>query len=651
MSTVADHLAVPASGSAEGAGRRWAILGVVLAGAFMTLLGAAIVNVAIPSIMTNLHATYAQIGLVVTSYTLTYACFLLAGGRLGDLFGRKRLFIAGLSLFTFAAAACGMAPSITILIAARALQGVGGALLYPQVLSTIQVAFEGNERTQALGVFGAVLGLAFAAGQTVGGVLISADLFHAAWRPIFLINLPIGVATVLVAAVVLPHDRGERGSSLDGAGVVAVASGVFLLTVPLLVGRQYGWPWWTIVSLVLALPSWLLFVMIERIVAKRGRAPLVRLELFRHPGVAGGVPIAALFMFAFGGFFFVLAVYLQTGLGQSPLAAGLTYAGSGVGFFVMSLVAPRLVPFMGRYVLSVGYVLTAIGLLGTAALAAAAGTRVTGWELAPFLFLAGAGQGLGMTPLVGTIVAGLAPSDAGAASGVVTTTLQVGNALGVAVISLLFFGIAGDVTTRDSVVSAFAFLLPIVASLFLVAALLVRRLPRGPQFANALIEQQPSWAHALAYSMFLMTGGRIGDRLFDEILGRVTGRRLLQVDEAPPTFGEYLAYHFREAEADQAWVNYLIREALVSGNGAIPREEERREIMRRQVDAVRERQRQGTVDSRLDPALVRLFGLAVTNYPRVLPQITRLVTGRSVDDPQFERSWSSFLREIGRRLG
>lgn len=636
-------------------GRDWAVLTVVLAGAFMALLDTAIVNVAVPSIRSSLHASFGSAELVVTAYTITYACLLITGGRLGDTLGRKRLFISGLLVFTAASALCGAAPSTEVLIAARAIQGAGGALLYPQVLSVIQVTFTGQARAKALGIFGAVLGIAVLSGQVVGGLLISADVFGWDWRPIFLVNVPVGIAGMAAALIVLPRERGEgdRGEKqrprTDAVGVVLAAAFLFCLVVPLLAGRDEGWPAWMTACLAAALPVLWLFMSWERRLERGGGAPLVRLGLFAERGFAAGVPIAGLFMLAYGGFVFVLSVYLQSGLGFSALRAGLTSSPSALAFFLASLAAPRLVPLLGRGLLGIGYGLAALGILGTAAVAAAAGGHLAPVELAPVLFVTGTGLGFGLTPLVGTIVAGLKPADAGSGSGVITTTMQAGSALGVAVLTLVFFSVLGPATSAASAASAFAVTLPVCAVAFAAAAILVRWLPRGPQFANALVEQQPGWAYGFAYSMFLMTGGRIGDRLFEEIVGHVASRIADRIERAPDGPGEFLAYHFTARTPEQAWLNYLVREALTKGNGPVAQEETRTAVIQRQVDEIRDRQAAGTVDPDLDPAAVRLLVFALSSYPRVLPQITRMATGLDPDDARFTRLWADLLRTVGDR--
>jgi EmrB/QacA subfamily drug resistance transporter len=628
--------------------RRWLGLCVVLMGTFMAILDVAIVNVAIPSIRADLHASFGEIEFVVSAYTLTYACLLVTGGRLGDNYGRKHLFILGLIVFAAASAACGLAPASEILIGARAVQGIGGALMYPQVLAIIQVNFAGEDRAKALGIFGSVIGIAAVTGQILGGTLLALDLWHLEWRPIFLVNVPLALATIVAAVFILPKDEHTDAVGLDWGGVALVTTALLLLIVPLLEGRELGWPLWTIACLAAAFPMFGLFVWYERRFARRGGRALVRMELFACKSFAFGVPIAALFMASYAGYLFTLALYLQVGLGFSPLQSGMTYTPTAIGFFITSLAAPRLIPLLGRQVLTLGYIVGAFGLAATATTAYAAGARLHGFELAPSLFITGLGNGLGLSPLVGTVIAGLAPQEAGAGAGVVTTTLQVGNALGVAIIGLIFFALVGAAQPGAAYADAFALTLPVCAALLLVAAILVRRLPRTPfEVSNALVERLPGWSAGFAYSMFLMTGGRLGDRLVHDLVAHVIDRRLQRVREAPQAVGEFLAFHFRGAEADVAWLHYLMREALVFGSRPVPQENERQAAVAVQVQEVRDRQAAGLLPAGLDPGHLRLMGFALINYPRMLPQITRMTTGMTPEDARFAAGWETLLRAVG----
>ncbi len=271
---------------------------------------------------------------------------------------------------------------------------------------------------------------------------------------------------------------------------------------------------------------------------------------------------------------------------------------------------------------------------------------VSSWR--PRLFIVGLGNGFGLSPLVGTVIAGLAPQEAGAGAGIVTTTLQVGNALGVAIVGLLFFTLLGTATTGRGVRGRIR---PDVAGVRRAdagRAVLVRRLPRTPfEVSNALVERLPGWSAGFAYSMFLMTGGRLGDRLVQDLVAHVIERRLQRVHEAPQAVGDFLAFHFRGAEADVAWLHYLMREALVFGNRPVPYEKERQEAVSLQVQEIRDRQAAGLLPADLDPGHLRLLGFALMNYPRMLPQITRMATGMTPDNPSFVARWEALLHEVG----
>ena len=628
--------------------RRWLVLGVVLMGTFMAILDAAIVNVAIPSIRADLHASFGEIEFVVSAYIVTYACLLVTGGRLGDNYGRKLLFIVGLIVFAAASAACGLAPTSFLLIVSRALQGIGAALMYPQVLAIIQVTFTGDDRAKALGIFGSVIGVAAVAGQIIGGTLIELNLWNLEWRPIFLVNVPLALGTVVAALFVLPKEEHTDTVGLDWGGVALITTALLLLIVPLLEGRELGWPPWTLACLAAVVAVFALFIRYERRFAAKGGRPLVRLGLFECRGFAFGVPIAALLMASYAGYLFTLALYLQVGLGFSPLHSGLTHAPTAVGFFIASLAAPRLIPLLGRQVLTAGFVIAAFGFAATATTIYAAGARLHGFELAPTLFIAGVGNGFGFSPLVGTVISGLEPKEAGAGAGIVTTTLQVGMALGVAIIGLLYFALGGGGVSSAASTTAFATTLPVCAALLVVAAVLVRNLPRTPfEVSNALVERLPSWSAGFAYSMFLMTGGRLGDRLVQDLVAHAAERRLQRAREAPKAAGDFLAFHFQAAQVDLPWLHYLMREALVFGNRPVPQESERMQTMTALVKEVRDRQAAGLLPAHLDAGQLRLLGFALVSYPRMLPQITRMATGMTPENPQFVAEWTALLREVG----
>ena len=424
--------------------RRWKALAVVLIASFMILLDISIVNVAIPSVQRDLGATYAEIQWVLAGYQLAYAVVLITGGRLGDIFGRKRLFIIGVSGFTIASLICGLAPSPITLIAARILQGLMAALMYPQVLSVIQVSFPPRERGAAFGIFGGVIGVASISGPLLGGLLIQADIHvggHALlWRPIFLVNLPIGIGAVVAAFIFLRESKAPSAPRLDIPGVVLATIGLFLIAFPLVEGRDAGWPVWAYLMLAGGALVLVAFRRYIRIRAEHGGSPLVEPELFGDRAFVVGSLIAMVFLAGIPAFFLTFSLYLQIGLGYSALHTGLTTLPFALLSAAASGVSIRLAPKLGKSILSVGCVLLVAGVIGLWLTVNAAGTSVSSYQMIPALAVCGMGLGLTVAPLINIILAGINAGSAGSASGVLTTVQQVGGALGVAVIGIIFFG-------------------------------------------------------------------------------------------------------------------------------------------------------------------------------------------------------------------
>lgn len=500
------------------------MLAVALTGTFLVIGGVSIVNLAMPSMQRTLHASFGEIELVVAAYTLVYAIFLIAGGRLGDIVGRKRVLMAGLALFTVGLVAGGLAPDAVVLIAARVLQGLGSALLYPQILSIIEETFEGQERGLALGLFGATIGVALVAGQLLGGVLIELDIAGLAWRPAMLLLVPVSAAAFAAAGVVMSDTRADGTSRLDYVGTAILGAALALLVLPLLVGREAGWPLWMLAMLVASLPVFAMFGWYERRVADRGGHPLLTLGLFRQRAFTTGVVIGLVYFVTALGFFVYTSITLQVGLGFTALQAGLASAPSGVAFFAASLVAPRLVTGLGRHVLSIGYVILVGGMLAILASVHAAGAALTVWSLAPALLVVGTGQGLAVSTLIGAVLSGIRPEDTGAAAGALTTSFQLGQTLGIAVVGMVFFFAVGaqPAGTSQAVRYLFAYqvTLPLLAGLAVLLFLLVFLLPRPARVtrSNVFLERAPSLLHGLVHSFYFMTGGHAHDRLMRHIL-------------------------------------------------------------------------------------------------------------------------------------
>ncbi len=455
----------PATAGAATVG--WGPLAVVLAGTFVTYLDFFIVNVALPSIGTDLHAGSSSLSLVVAGYGLTFAAGMITGGRLGDLFGRRRMFAVGLVLFTLMSAACGLAPTPGTLIVARVLQGVAGALLTPQVLAILGTTYEGKRRASAFAAYGFVMGIAAVAGQLLGGALIQADIAGLDWRSIFLINVPVGLVTLPFVRVV-PESRGGGHRRLDLAGTVLGTTAVAALVLPLAEGREHHWPLWTWVLLAAAPLLGAAFVGRQRRLAARGGAPLIDLAVFRVRALNVGSLAGLAFGMVCASFFFVLALYLQVGRGYSALASGAIFGFVGAGYLGAMVTATRAHARLGRQVLTLGALTVAVGC---GLLVAAARTAPVA-ELAPGLLLVGAGIGYVLVPLSATALSGVDARHAGGAAGVLATAQQVGGALGVAVLGSVFFGVGGTIA------HAFVVCLGVIAALTLATALLAQLLPR-----------------------------------------------------------------------------------------------------------------------------------------------------------------------------
>ena len=474
-------LAVPADGRVYGAeASRWAALPVLLTGTFMVVLDFFIVNVALPAMQHGLHAGTGAIEWVVAGFALTSAVFLITAARLGDRIGRRRAFSIGLGLFTLSSAACGLAGSPTVLVAARLAQGVGAALVMPNVLSIINVTYRGEDLPRALGIYGLVMGLAAACGQLIGGGLIQADIAGSGWRACFLINIPVGFAALALAPRFVPESRAERRPRLDLGGTLLLTAGLIAVVLPLVEGRQHGWPVWTWISFAVAPLLLLGFAAHQRRLARRGGQPLLAPAMFRARTFTVGLVTQLAFWCGQASFFLVLALYLQQGRGLSALDAGLVFTVMAVAYVAASAQAPALVMRLGRRLLGIGALVLAGGhglLLAAVANVGVGGSIV---ELFPGLVLIGAGMGLLLVPLTTTILSGVDTQHAGSASGAVTTVQNVGGALGVAITGVIFFG-----ALHGGYAHALEMSLIELGALLLGVAALSRLLPATPRPVSA----------------------------------------------------------------------------------------------------------------------------------------------------------------------
>ncbi|MGD0239197.1 MAG: MFS transporter [Streptosporangiaceae bacterium] len=417
------------------------ILAVVLIGQFMAVLDASIVNVAAPSIHAHLGASGAGLQLVVAGYTITYAVLLVTGARLGDILGHRRVFLAGLVLFTLASLGCGLAGSAGLLIALRLIQGAGAAVMIPQVLSLIQRTHAGPARAGAMSLYSAVIAGGAVVGQLAGGLLISANLFGSDWRPVFLVNVPVGVALLAVGARALPPGQGEPGRTLDLPGLALLTPAVLAFVLPLVLGQPEHWPAWGWIMMAASVPLAAAFVAAERRTARNGGTPLIPGRVLRVPGVP--VAIAALFvvMTVFSGFFFTLALHLQDGLGYSPLHAGLAFAPAAATFALVSLNWRRLPARWHGAVIVTGFVLFAAAMAALGSVVRDGGTGATGICLLGAL--SGAGMAAAFSPLMTRVLLRVPVELAADATGVVVTVNQLGLLVGVATFGTLYLNLAG----------------------------------------------------------------------------------------------------------------------------------------------------------------------------------------------------------------
>ncbi|MFF4952904.1 MFS transporter [Streptomyces chattanoogensis] len=464
------HVLAPRPGARDGEvpARRWRLLVVLLAAQFMANVDTAIVNIAAPSIQSDLGASGGEAGLVISGYVMAYAVLLVTGARLGSLHGHRRIFTIGMTVFTAASLACALAPGSVVLIAARVVQGAGAALMVPQVLSGIQLHFTGRQRIKALGHYAIALSGGAVAGQALGGVLIAADLSGTGWRPIFLINVPVGLLLIAAALRVMPRDEEARDAQeLDLRGMTLLSAAVLLLIVPLLLGTDQGWPVWTWVCLGLSLPVLVGFRLSQRALSARGGRPLIAEEVIRQPAVRWWLCAHAMTTMTYFALLFVLAVYLQDGLGRGPAYAGLAMvswvAAFGLGGPLLARTPERsraVMPVLGCLVLAAGYLSLCACL-------------VVGQRSGPVMFgllgLGGLGLGITSNSLIGAMTFALPERCAADLSGVISTNAQLAAALGVAALGGVYLSLAASGSVYLSV-HALEVVLGISAVLSLLSA-------------------------------------------------------------------------------------------------------------------------------------------------------------------------------------
>ncbi|MEF3327899.1 MFS transporter [Oceanobacillus oncorhynchi] len=452
---------------------------ILLLAGFMTILDLFIVNVAIPSIQGDLGASFSQIAFIVAGYELGFGVLLITGGRLGDRFGRRRLFIVGMFGFTITSALCGLAINPDMLIIARILQGLTAAMMQPQIYSSIRVNFSGRERGIAFSLLGMVLGLAAIAGQVLGGFIVEADFGGLGWRMIFLINIPIGIFSILMARFI-PESHAPERPLLDWGGVVIVSLGLILFLVPLIESQNHGWTIWSFLSLAAA--AWILFGFWRHQERRRlaKRQPLVDTMLLRQSRFAMGGSLVLLIYSTSSVFFLCYALLVQTGLGLSPLSAGILFVPCSIGFTAASMAAPRLVERFGTMTIFWGAVFYTFSFAVLIWQVWTAGGDLVAVHLITALVFVGIGQGLVMTPLLNLVLGFVEESKAGMASGIISTLQQVGAAVGLAAVSIFFGSVVADADGGNSGLYASAFVNAMFYNLIasLVSAILLWKMAK-----------------------------------------------------------------------------------------------------------------------------------------------------------------------------
>ncbi|MFC8065253.1 MFS transporter [Streptomyces sp. NPDC057293] len=418
------------------------MLAAALTATFMASFDLFIVNVATETLRADLGASDAELGLVVSGYAFTYAAGLVTGGRLGDRYGYRRIFVTGMASFTFASLLCGLAQSPALLVVGRLAQGLAAAAMVPQVLSLVTACFPAAHRGRATAWHGAVGGMGAIAGQLVGGVMLEANILGLGWRMVFLLNVPVGAAACVLAGSLLPRLVGAQ-HRFDPVGATAVTLTLALILVPLSLGRDEGWPVWAWACLAASAPAVWLTLRWQRTLRARGGEPVLDPSLFRNRPYATLVGAVGLFQLYFGAYMFTLALLLQAGLDASPLAAALAFLPQAVLYSIGSLLSGRLTARHGAVVPEAGGMLIIVGLGLLAAQLAATGDRMEAVELIPSLILVGLGNGLLLPALMGTALSHVGRREAGAASGALNTMQQSASSVGVALFGTIFFSVAG----------------------------------------------------------------------------------------------------------------------------------------------------------------------------------------------------------------
>lgn len=435
--------------------KRGIAISILIFAGFMDLIDSTIVNVALPSIQHNINATSAALEWIVSGYLLAFAALLIIGGRLGDIFGRQRLFLIGIAGFTLASLACAVSPNSDMLIVSRILQGGFAALMVPQSLSTVQALFKPKERGPIFGILGASAGIAAAVGPVLGGWLVSSNFADLAWRPIFLINVPIGILIFILGLLFVPNTKSQHPLSLDLIGTLLATSGVVAVIYPLIEGRQLDWPLWIYSLFALAVVLFIAFARYEIARQKRTASALVPMELFRDRGFSAGTIAQLSSQSALLAFVFILTLYLQLGLHFSALRSGLTFLAFSIGSILGTGAVIPLLAKLGKVLVFSGAIIQAAGILWFMSVIQRTGADLGVWDAVWPLFVSGIGFSAVVIPLVDVALAKVPHDQAGAASGTFNTFQQIGAALGVAIVGVVFFHLVGTNFSQASLQNAF----------------------------------------------------------------------------------------------------------------------------------------------------------------------------------------------------
>jgi EmrB/QacA subfamily drug resistance transporter len=470
--------ATPPAGNGHG----WRAVSIVLVGAFMALLDTTIVNVALPSIRSGLHASSASLEWIVSGYALAYGLALVPGGRAGDRFGHKTTFLIGLTIFTVASVACGVSQTQGEIVASRIVQGLGAGLFFPSISATIQHSFAGPARSKAFGVLGAVIGVSTAMGPLLGGLIIAGVGATNGWRWVFLVNLFIGAVAIPMAAWRLPRAEVHTKRGFDPIGLALLTGGLLLLLIPLVEGQTVGWPAWTWICFGGCVILFALLAVWELRAEANGGDPLLKPGLLRQTSFSAGAVFAIAFFGGFSSVFFTLSILWQEGLGHSALITGVVIAPFSLGTLVAAANSDKLSARLGRLVLVLGCSVLLIGLAFVVLVIHLTSPAVSGWDLVGPLLLAGLGTGMTIAPNQDFVLATVPRREAGTAAGVLGTSQRIGTAIGIAIIGTVLFGSLKFVPGPHTVANAFTHSaqLALLANLgfMVVALILVLALPR-----------------------------------------------------------------------------------------------------------------------------------------------------------------------------